>query len=157
LFNDRAVSVKIYPRDEERTHTFCIEARGGRLDHQLFFVAQFFHALSPAFSSVEVLSLEYKNHTLLSEASRSQWRKLLMSFNNVETLRVQSVLVGDISRSLQLQGEPPLELLPELKVLRCRVTTDASSALEAFIKAREVAGRPVRVLAAWVGSPSDSP
>jgi hypothetical protein len=63
LFYDRAVSVTVYPRDGDRTYTLCIEARGGRLDHQLFFVAQFFSALSPAFSSVEVLTLDYRKHT----------------------------------------------------------------------------------------------
>lgn len=146
LFYDRAVSVTICPRDDERTHTFHIEARGGRLDQQLSFVAQLFNTLSPAFSSVEVLTLDYKRHTLLSEASRSQWRKLLMSFNNVETLRVHSGIVGDISRSLQLDGEPTLELLPELKVLECPATHDAGGALDAFINAREVAGRPVRLV-----------
>ena len=54
LFYERAVSVTIYPRDRDRTSTLCIEARGGRLDQQLFFVAQLFAALSPTFSSVEV-------------------------------------------------------------------------------------------------------
>jgi hypothetical protein len=49
LFYDRAVSVTVYPRDGDRTDTFCIEARGGRLDHQQFFVAQLFSALSPTF------------------------------------------------------------------------------------------------------------
>jgi len=146
LFYDRAVSVTIYPRDGERTYTFHIEARGGRLDQQLFFVAQLFNALSPAFFSVEVLTLDYKKHTLSSEASRLQWRKLLMSFNNVKTLRVHSGLVGDISRSLQLEGEPPLELLPELKVLECPATSAAAAALNAFIDAREVTGRPVRLV-----------
>jgi len=148
LFYDRAVSVTIYPRDEERKYTFYIEARGGRLDQQLFFVAQLFNSLSPAFSSVEVLTIDYKKHTLSSEASRSQWRKLLKSFHNVETLRVHSGLVGDISRSLQLEEEPPLELLPKLKELECPVTSDAGGALNAFINAREVAGRPVRLVQA---------
>ena len=69
-----------------------------------------------------------------------------MSFNNVEALRVHSGLVPDISRSFQLEGEPPLELLPELKVLECPATRDAGGALNAFINAREVAGRSVRLV-----------
>ena len=146
LFYDRAVSVTVYPCDGDRTDTFCIEARGGRLDHQLFFVAQLFSALSPAFSSVEVLTLDYRKHTLSSEASPSQWRKLLMSFHNVKTLRVHNSLVVDISRSLELEGGPPLQLLPELKELECFGTSDPRGALNAFINARQVAGCPVRLV-----------
>ena len=149
FFYDRAVSVTIYPHDGDRTSTLCIEARGGRLDQQLFFMAQLFNALSPAFSSVEVLTLDYRMHTLSSEASRSQWRKLLMSFHNVEILRVyNNGLVDDISRSLQPEGEPPLELLPELKELERPATSDTRGAFNAFINAREVAGRPVRLVQA---------
>ena len=148
LFYERAVSVTVYPRDGDRTSTLCIEARGGRLDQQLFFVAQLFTALSPAFSSVKALTLDYRKHILSSEASPSQWRKLLMSFHNVETLRVHNGLVGDISHSLQPEGEPSPELLPELKELQCPVTSDSGGALNAFINAREVAGRPVRLVQA---------
>jgi len=71
-----------------------------------------------------------------------------MSFHNLETLRVHIGLVSDISRSLQPDGEPSPELLPELKELQCPVTSDTGGMLNAFINAREVAGRPVRLVQA---------
>jgi hypothetical protein len=97
---------------------------------------------------VEVLILDYRKHTRPSEASPSQWRKLLTSFHNVKTLRVHNGLVDGISRSLDLGGGLPLGLLPELKELECFGTSDARGALNAFINACQVAGCPVRLFQA---------
>jgi hypothetical protein len=68
----------------------------------------------------------------------------------VKTLRVTNDFHGQISRSLQADdGESSLEFLPELKELRYPVYTRSysdSNAFEAFIDARQNAGRPVTLV-----------
>jgi hypothetical protein len=55
--------------------------------------------------------------------------------------------VGQLSRSLRLEdGEPLLELLPELKELSYSAIDDDDAAFTAFIDARQNAGRPVTLI-----------
>jgi len=63
----------------------------------------------------------------------------------VKTLSVPDGLIGELSRSLQLNdGESPTELLPELKELslpaRSDSNPDADDAFTAFAEARQNAG-----------------
>jgi hypothetical protein len=65
------------------------------------------------FSAVEHLTLEHEVHSQPSEehndVDRIEWRNLLRSFSNVKTLRVEDVLVEELSRCLRLEdGELPL-------------------------------------------------
>jgi hypothetical protein len=70
---------------------------------------------SISLSNTEVHSRSSEEH---NEVDRTEWRKLLRSFSNVKTLRVDDGLVKELSRSLRLDdGELPLELLPELQEL----------------------------------------
>jgi hypothetical protein len=64
----------------------------------------------------------------------------------VETLRVQKGLVGEVSRALQSDGEPPLELLPELKELVCPARSVEDKTFAAFVHEREIAGQPVNLI-----------
>jgi hypothetical protein len=94
------------------------------------------------------LTLDYRKHTLSSEwhnqADRTLWRELLGSFRGVEILGVHKGLVAELSHALQLDGEPPLEILPELKELVCPVATVENNTFAAFIHDREeVTGQPV--------------
>ena len=63
----------------------------------------------------------------------------------MRTLRVEEGLVEKLSRCLRLDdGEPPLELLPELQELI--YSRDTSDAFTSFVDARQKAGRPVTLV-----------
>ncbi len=123
MFHHRAVSVVLFSVGSGMPPPFAIDVTCRHLDWQVSSMAQIFNILSPLLSAVVDLSLVYGEHTLSSEghnqADRTQWCKLLGSFRNVKTLRVHQGLVVAVSWSLQLDGEPPLELLPELNELIC--------------------------------------
>ena len=96
------------------------------------------------------LTLDYRGNALSSEwhnqVDRTQWRKLLTPFRNVETLRVHGGLVGDLSRCLALDGEPPSEILPELKTLVCPVGSRDDETFATFVDDREDAGLPIELI-----------
>jgi hypothetical protein len=132
-------------------NNFSITVPCGHLDGQVSSVTQICNFLRPLFSNVVDLSLDYRKHSRSSERNdqvdRMQWRKLLGSFRNVKTLRVdKGRLVGEISRSLILNGEPPLELLPELIKLVCPRKSVDDRTFAPFIREREVAGQPVNLI-----------
>jgi hypothetical protein len=101
---------------------------------------------------VDYLTLEYERYFISPEwhheADRRQWRELLGSFSNVKVLRVgiSDDFVGQLSRSLQLEGESPLELLPELKELSYSAFDDDGDAFMGFVEARRNVGRPVTLI-----------
>jgi len=150
LFYHEAVAVFVYPTVETEICSFEVDVYCGHLDWQVSSVAHIFNVLSPLFSNVVDLTLDYKEHTLSSECHnqvhRAQWRELLGSFRNVKTLRVHNGLVRDLSRCLQLDGEPPLELLPELMELVCPAGSINDKTFSAFIDERELAGQPVKLI-----------
>jgi hypothetical protein len=131
------------------------------LFQQVLSITRILNDLRPLFSSVADLSLEYREHPVLSglhnEVNRTLWRELLGLFMNVETLRVCKGLVGEVSHSLGLDGERPLELLPELKELVCPTGSVDDKTFAPFIHDREVAGHPVKLIgeAFPVGRESD--
>jgi len=149
LFHHKAVVVFVYPNVSVGTK-FYVTIYCEHLDWQVASMAQIFNVLSPLFSNVVDLTLDYKEHTLSSEwhnqVNRAQWRELLGSFRNVKTLRVHNSLVKDLSRCVQLDGEPPLELLPELTELVCPAASVNDKIFSAFIDEREVAGQPVNLI-----------
>jgi hypothetical protein len=100
---------------------------------------------------VEHLTLVHKVHSQSSEehneVDRTEWRKLLGSFSNVKTLRIQDGLVGELSHCLRLEdGEHPLELLPELQELTYSGSGSANDTFTPFIDARRNAGRPLTLI-----------
>jgi hypothetical protein len=138
-----------FPTVETDIYSLRVDIYCEHLDWQVSSVAQIFIVLSPLFSDVVRLTLDYREHTLSSEShnqvDRAQWRELLGSFRNVKTLCVHNGLVRDLSRCLQSDGEPPLELLPELTELVCPVGSVNDQIFSAFVHEREVAGQPVPV------------
>jgi hypothetical protein len=101
--------------------------------------------------AVEHLTLVHEVHSRSSEeqneVDRTEWRKLLRSFSNVKTLRIDDELVGELSRCLRLDdGEHTLELLPELQELTYPSSRDADNAFIPFIVARHNAGRAVTLV-----------
>jgi hypothetical protein len=152
LFCHKAIAVWAYPpRPMENTlYNFHFKIACEHLDWQVSSVAQIFNVLCPLFSDVVSVILDYRKHTLSSEwhnqADRTRWRELLGSFRGVKTLRVHMGLVAELSRSLRLDGEPPLEILPELKELVCPAGTVDDNTFAAFIHDREVTGHPVSLI-----------
>jgi hypothetical protein len=117
------------------------------LDWQVASAVQFFGTLSPVLSTVEKVTFGFEEHKLSSEwhnnVSRRQWRELLRPFTNAKTIQVQDDLVSKIFRSLPSDdGEPPLELLPNLEEVGF---SGESNALDAFpfLNEREAAGHLV--------------
>jgi hypothetical protein len=136
---------------EADTYTFGVRVDCWQLDWQVSSMAQICNALSQVFSAVEHLTLEHKVHgrsfEVYNDVYRIEWRKLLRSFRNVKTLRVEDGLVKEISRCLRLEdGEPPLELLPELQQLTYPGSGDAGDAFTSFIDSRQNAGCPVTLV-----------
>jgi hypothetical protein len=114
-------------------------------------VAQIFNSLGHLFSVVEHLTFEHGVHSQSSEAhnevDRTEWRKLLRPFRNVKTLRIGNGLVEQLSRSLNLEdGEPPLELLPELQELTYSGSGNTGDAFTSFIDARQNADRAITLV-----------
>jgi hypothetical protein len=111
----------VFPYSETTMFAFYIHILCEHLDWQISSMAQIFNVLEPAFSTVVELTLDYTEHSLSEEwhnqVDGALWQKLLGSFKNVKTLRVHEGLIGEISRSLPLDEEPPLTLLPKLEVL----------------------------------------
>jgi len=143
-FQENKVSMWVYP-NEARMYALYMDVGCRHLDWQVTSTTQIFSVLRSAFSAVETLTLLYSmSSEWRNEAERAQWRDLLRAFNNVKTLRVDSGLISQLSRSLQFEdGESPVEVLPELNGLSYCKFDDAFTA---FIDARRLAGRPVTVV-----------
>jgi hypothetical protein len=150
MFKDKETYMLMSFREAD-AYVFGVTVDCWHLDWQVSSVAQISNALSQVFSAVEHLTLEHEVHSQSSEedddVDRIEWRNLLRSFSNVKTLRVEDGLVEELSRCLRLDdGELPLELLPELQVLRYFGSRDPGHAFTSFIDARRNAGRPVTLV-----------
>ncbi|KAI0245644.1 hypothetical protein BJV78DRAFT_1158471 [Lactifluus subvellereus] len=115
------------------------------LDWQVASAVQILGTFSPVLSVVEELTLCHVEHNrsseLHNEVDRAQWRELLRPFSNVKTLRVPKELVGELSRSLRSEdGEMPLELLPNLKEVKCSGGIPTHNKFIPFINERRDAG-----------------
>jgi hypothetical protein len=114
-------------------------------------VGHIFNAPSQVFSAVEHLTLAHEFHSGSygehNEVDPTEWRKLLKSFSNVKTLRIEDGLVGELSRCLQLDdGEHPLELLPELQELTHSKSDNVKDAFTSSVDVRQNAGHPVTLI-----------
>jgi hypothetical protein len=140
------------PETDMPTSDLAIIVNRRHLDWQISSVAQIFNALRQIFSAVEHLTLTYRVLDRSSEGhdevERTEWRKLLRSFSNVKTLRVDSGLVIAISRCLRLDdGEHPLNVLPELEeLIYYSWSGNADDAFTSFVYARQMAGCPVTLI-----------
>jgi hypothetical protein len=140
------VFVRLYLREEAEVYTLPMTViyLGPLRMLQVSSVAQIFNSLSQKLSTVENLSLECEASFEVPEVDPAEWRKLLRSFRCVKTLSVDSWLVEEVARCLELDdGEHPLEVLPELQELKYTGGDDIGDVLTPFIDARQNAGRPV--------------
>ena len=151
-FDSEQVYVQVNPPETNmQIDAFSMNVNCWHLDWQVSSVAQIFDALSQIFSAVEHLAVAQQVHSRSSgehnEVDRTEWRKLLRSFSNVKTLRIDDGLVRELSRCLRLEdGEHPLELLPELQELTYSGSGNANDAFTSFIDARQNTGRPVTLI-----------
>jgi hypothetical protein len=118
------------------------------LHWQVASAAQLFGSLSPLLSVVEQVTFSYQEHKQSSEwhnnSEQIQWRELLGLFTNAKVIHVQGDLVGKIFCSLRSDdGEPPLELLPNLEEVGYSGGSDIRDAFTTFLNERQVAGHPV--------------
>ena len=147
LFYHKAVVVFMYFSLSASIPTLGIRVDCEHLDWQISSIIQILNVLSPLFSTMVDLSLDYRSHTLPSDwhdqADYSQWRELLGLFRNVETLRVHDGLVRDVSHCLESDGEPASEILPELKTLVCPIGSRDEKTFSRFVHDRDVAGLPI--------------
>jgi hypothetical protein len=152
IFYGERVYVKVNPPVTNMPlNAFSINVGCRHLDRQVSSVAQIFNTLSQMFSVVEHLTLSYEAHGNSSEENNevdpTEWRKLLRSFSNMKTLRIDDGLVWELSRCLRFDdGEHPLELLPELQKLTYSGRRNVNNAFRSFIDGRQNAGRPVTLI-----------
>ena len=153
-FYDERIYVELYPGWAAKNpymYALSINVDCWHLDWQLSSLSQIFNSLREIFSAVEDLTFGHEEHSRSSEehneVDRIEWRKLLRSFRNVKTLWIDNGLVEQFSRCLRLDdGEPPLELLPELQELTYSGSGKSGDAFTSFINARQNAGRPVTLV-----------
>jgi hypothetical protein len=150
IFHDKAVAVFLYRHLGTWCPNFTIHVSCRHLDEQVSSVAQILHVLQPLFSTVIDLTLDYGTHKSPSEwhneVNHALWCELLRSFRNAKILRVHKGLARELSRSLQLDGGPPLELLPELKELVCCARSINDKIFAPFIHDRGAAGQPIKLI-----------
>jgi hypothetical protein len=148
-FNLGGATLSVYPHRSVKLSVFDMLVVGSP-GHKVSNAAQILNALSPLFSSVVDLTLEYQDNRpspeLGNEAEPTDWRVLLRSFNNMRTLLVANGAVEKLSRSLQLDGESPNDLLPELKELAYSPSKDNVDVFNGFIDTRQNAGHPVTLV-----------
>ena len=146
MFKDKYIDVVMFLRGAD-TFAFVVTVDCWHLDWQVSSMAQICNALGQVFSAVEHLTLQHDVHSQSSEehndVDRIEWRRLLRSFSNVKTLLVGDGLIEKLSRCVRLEGDLPLELLPELQELRYPGSGAVGDAFTSFIDDRRNAGRPV--------------
>jgi hypothetical protein len=130
-FSSEEVYAEVYPHEETEKYALQIRVFCWHLDWQLSSVAQIFNSLSQMCSEVKGLSVEHDKHGRSTEerneVDRSEWRKLIMSFSNVKTLRVNHGPFEEPSHHLPLPLLP-LPPLPEIRSeqVRKRIFTPSS-------------------------------
>ena len=147
-FYKKHFTLRVYPREGANMFSYALwlQIHSNQPDGQVASAARILNTLSTALSTAEHLTLK-RDAESHEEAHPMQWRELLMSLGNLKTLRVSDGLVGEVSRYLRSDDtEPPMELLPELKVLEYTATDDTGDAFASFIDARKNAGHPVALV-----------
>jgi len=115
-FSSDQVDLAMYPYEESEeadlSRSLHIRVLCLHLDLQVSAMAQISGSLSQMFSAAEHLALSYEAHTQSSEehdeVDPTEWRRVLMSFRSVRTLRVEDGLDDDIAQCLQLDDGEPL-------------------------------------------------
>jgi hypothetical protein len=148
-FSSNQVDMATFPHEEtDLSQSLHIRVLCLHLDLQVSAMTQISNSLCRMFSAVEHLTLSYEFHTQSSmehnEVDRTEWRRILKSFSNVKTLRVEDGLEEEIARCLRLDDEElPLDVLPELHDLTYSRNSETDYEFASFINARQNVGRPI--------------
>jgi len=140
--------VALYPDVGARMYSLCFRIQSFYPNKEVELAAQVLDVLRPVLSEVVHLTLECtKPFGWYNRTDPSDWRNLFGTFGNVKTLSMPNTLVGEVSRSLRSDnGEPSVDLLPELNKLECYGWSNASNLFIPFIGARRNAGCPVTLV-----------
>jgi hypothetical protein len=149
-FDGGGAKLLVFPNETARVPVLDIHVRSSP-GHMVSDAAQISNALSPLFSSVVCLTLDYKDNWFYpvfeGRPNPADWRALLRSFSNVKILFLVKGVVGKLSRSLQLDdGGSPNDLLPELDCIMYSPSNDNADEFTEFLDARQNAGRPVALV-----------
>ena len=148
-FDSGEAKLLAYPNTTSGVPAFDMYVEGSP-GNKVSNAARILYTLTPLFSSVLCLALDYKDNRFLPELQReadpADWRGLLRSFNNVQILSAGNGAVDKLSRSLQLDDESPHDLLPELKQIIYSHSDDNVDAFKGFIDTRQNAGYPVSLV-----------
>jgi len=122
-------------RFNNRTYYF-----DGNIGH----VAKICRVLVPMPYTVQSLLLEdgHRN-TWMPEPERKGWRELLRVFDNIKTLRVVGRFVEELDKALKQKDDDQTLLLPRLQEI---VRYGPENKFADYVKARQAAGSPVRVV-----------
>lgn len=142
-----------------RPSSFCLRVMWNTFDRQVDCAAQICSALRPLLSGVERLTITERRWMRADRQDGSidsaMWLTLLRPFIGAKTLHICRVLRSEISRALQA-GDAGLdpELLPSLEELSLDISErHIGNSFTSFIDARQVTGRPVRLLPSPVPHP----
>jgi hypothetical protein len=153
-FTPEGVSIFIRHPEQPVDRVFTLTVNCREFDWQIDSAAQVCSVLMPALSVIEYLGLDLDQHTMPFEWQNAVdsvvWRELLLPFRGVKRLRIgHNALAFELSCSLDSDDAGLIpDLLPDLRVLEVQLV--ANKAFSAFIDARQLANRPVR-LSATVG------
>jgi hypothetical protein len=142
----------MYPGEKSKVYAFHIRVPSTVLGRRVSSVVQLFNALSPAFSVEEHLTFEGKDRSLPldseehHEVDHTNLHNFFRSFGPMCSLLWLAIHLSKDGHSQSLRpdvGEFPVDPLPELKELKCSVSSIADGVFTLFENARQNAGRPV--------------
>jgi hypothetical protein len=124
-FLGAVVVVHALPHEGAKVDAFYMHVSRQCLDWRVTCsMTQIFDTLDFAFSSIERLYVRSRERESSPEEDNdvdvdpTQWRILPGSFSNVEALLIDDGLILSLSLQSRDDGEPPLDLLPQLKNLK---------------------------------------
>ncbi len=150
-FDHEAVSIAIRHPMHLSDGVFDLDVRCNQFDWQVDSVGQVCGALLPVLFAAETLALYFYGPTLPSKwqggVGSTVWHDLLLPFNGVKKLWIDTALSLELSSALQPDeglGSSPDRLLPELRELETKLEIgQAKNAFTPFLDARRLAGHPV--------------
>ena len=151
IFDREAVSVVVSSGEQSGEATFSFHISCKHLDWQIDSATQVCAVLVPILSAAEELTLDFEEHSLSpdwqNDVDDMVWRDLLRPFNGVKKLYIGYPFASQLSSAMQSDGpQLVLELLPELQELEAEVEiAETDEVFAAFIDARQLASRPVRL------------
>jgi hypothetical protein len=146
-FNRRTVSFVVRSGGQ---HNLSLHLSCNHFDSPIHSATQVCSALVPVLSFAEELTLKFEDRDLQpdwrDEVDDIAWHDLLGPFSSVKRLSIGHPFATGFSSAMRCDAELVLGLLPKLQELEAELDiTQANTAFAAFVHARQLAGRPVRL------------